>query len=914
MSNIYTQSNFQDVRNTVDKLTHNRYINSNNPDITGIIPPDYNNMCITNKCNKISDNKEYYGNEFLEQYDDLRYDNTGVPVSKNNTNNTNMEKRMALQDGFSKFDSNNNMTFNVVSNDAQVNFNKSLKPFFRTKKGYGSDNNMESQRNIVNERKNELFTGSINNPQFKTKIENKPLFNPEYGMTNIYGTNVMTDFYEKRYEPNRERRNEKPFEAVRVTPGLNLGANSIAKFGFHETARIMPKTVDDLRNANKPKISYTTPVVSGMKSIRGPIPSKTFKRRPITYHEYDKKWLIEGVGDYRAAAITGKISAKNLATVNRGTQKHNYAGPANYIISQATSENLISKVKNSTRQNYDADKPSNIQSVDYKKGQAVDYNDITKQTQKEDFINTDRVGVINNNVINKNKTFVPSDVMDMTQREIYADNNRAGVVSNSEYNKNTVRDIHDIARMTQREIYNILNRMGVLNSSELSKNTTRNIQDIVKMTQREVYASLDRAGIISNGELNKNKAVDSNDITRMTQREIYAALDRTGIINNSVLNKNKAIDFSDISRMTQREIYAAFDRTGIINNSVLNKNKAIDFSDITRMTQREIYAALDRAGIIDSNETNKNMARNINDIVKMTQREVFTALDRAGIITNNELNKNNVVNFSDIVKMTQREIYAALDRTGVVNNSALNKNKAIDFSDITRMTQREIYAALDRTGIINNSEKNKNTARDIHDIVKMTQREVYAGLDRAGIISNGELNKNKVIDFSDIVKITQREIYAALDRTGVISNSEFNKHKAVDWSDTMRTTQKEQYVKADRTGINGTSEYEQPRTRGDITNMNVNISKENISKGRMPTTSNYEKGPIIDYTMISLCKPLEINRDLYPENRNTAQQRMPIGNTRFPQKTPTDEWHFYTNIEENLKGNPYVNNVIHKSL
>ena len=146
-----------------------------------------------------------------------------------------------------------------------------------------------------------------------------------------------------------------------------------------------------------------------------------------------------------------------------------------------------------------------------------------------------------------------------------------------------------------------------------------------------------------------------------------------------------------------------------------------------------------------------------------------------------------------------------------------------------------------------------------------------------------------------------------------MGNGQFNKNKAVDWNDIQKMTQREIYAKTDRAGVVGNNQFEKTRTRGDVDNMDVNISKENISRGRAPTLSNYDKGPIIDYTMVSLCKPLQINRELYPEPRDTGQKRFPVGYTRFPQRTPTDEWRFYSYVDENLVGNPYVNNIVHQS-
>ena len=62
----------------------------------------------------------------------------------------------------------------------------------------------------------ELFTGSLDNLDYRPKTERKPLFNPIIGATNIFGDPDRTDFYETRYIPGKERRNELPFKQIKV--------------------------------------------------------------------------------------------------------------------------------------------------------------------------------------------------------------------------------------------------------------------------------------------------------------------------------------------------------------------------------------------------------------------------------------------------------------------------------------------------------------------------------------------------------------------------------------------------------------------------------------------------------------------------------------------------------------------------
>lgn len=64
----------------------------------------------------------------------------------------------------------------------------------------------------------------------------------------------VTDYNESRYTPQYERRNEVPFQQTRVTPGLNLGYNEVGNHSDLNGYRILPLTVDELRERNNTRV------------------------------------------------------------------------------------------------------------------------------------------------------------------------------------------------------------------------------------------------------------------------------------------------------------------------------------------------------------------------------------------------------------------------------------------------------------------------------------------------------------------------------------------------------------------------------------------------------------------------------------------------------------------------------------
>jgi hypothetical protein len=89
---------------------------------------------------------------------------------------------------------------------------------------------------------------------------------------NPFGLEAATDFVQSRINDPRNRAGERPFEPVRVAPGINEGFAATGKGGFQqfEVNQYMIDNIrrtDDLRTADDPKLSYKAPVVPGQHFI-----------------------------------------------------------------------------------------------------------------------------------------------------------------------------------------------------------------------------------------------------------------------------------------------------------------------------------------------------------------------------------------------------------------------------------------------------------------------------------------------------------------------------------------------------------------------------------------------------------------------------------------------------------------------
>ena len=215
-------------------------------------------------------------------------------------------------------------------------------------KSYGSDVLAQQNRASTFQRKMQENTG---NDIKLARTEQKPLFSPLIGITNIYGMPSVTNLIQDRYMPGKERKNELPFRQQRITTGLNLGYNEVNKNG--DNFRAMPKTIDELRTADKQQKSYTFSQVKGMAGIgKGPTLGEVKKYKPERTKYWGDYRLVPNLGYIRAPAIYGEVNQQNLATINRGTIDRTMMNPAKSEIQQATPDNVREKYKVDFKQNF----------------------------------------------------------------------------------------------------------------------------------------------------------------------------------------------------------------------------------------------------------------------------------------------------------------------------------------------------------------------------------------------------------------------------------------------------------------------------------------------------------------------------------------------------------------------------------
>lgn len=168
------------------------------------------------------------------------------------------------------------------------------------------------------------------------KTEQSPLFKPEDNMNWSFGMPNQNDFMQSRVNPSLRMANVKPFQEETVAPGLGLGYTSQGAGGFNsgmmDREAWMPKSVDNLRVANKPKAGgaglygYEGPADSAIKTMgTAEHMGRMEKNRPEKTYEMGGNRLFTTTGLEKGQTLRSDIVPRNITRQSTGTE---YVGVA----------------------------------------------------------------------------------------------------------------------------------------------------------------------------------------------------------------------------------------------------------------------------------------------------------------------------------------------------------------------------------------------------------------------------------------------------------------------------------------------------------------------------------------------------------------------------------------------------------
>lgn len=342
---------------------------------------------------------------------------------------------------------------------------KNMQPFFGSK----VKQNAVDYNSNENRLDNMVGSGS----QQIRKQEQAPLFKPQENMHWAHGTPSTSDFMQSRMNSSMKMNNVKPFQEVRVGPGLDDKGGVLGSGGYNAGMQArdkwMDKTVDDLRVANNPKLSYGGVILPGKNPVdkRGNM-GKMEKYRPDTYYinSPDRYFTTTGIEKAQTARAIEVLKNENRPETTReyyGAGDNAGGANAPYVPGQynpskrSVLDPNIKHITNAHASNKYAPTQNDHSIQGYKQSVTTNNRDITQARQPN-------LGVVS--TIAKAVVAPLMDILRPTRKENVVGNLRTyGNAGTTEYKSGYVYNPAEKARTTIREMtendpqqYNVTNQ------------------------------------------------------------------------------------------------------------------------------------------------------------------------------------------------------------------------------------------------------------------------------------------------------------------------------------------------------------------------------------------------------------------------------------------------------------------------
>ncbi len=625
----------------------------------------------------------------------------------------------------------NNESWENMFGDIQIKEHNNMVPFFGSHIKQNIDHNEHNSRKLNNYSTKTGYKREQSN--FSDAFKNKQ---------NIAGAKVNNN--ESNYYINSKlKQGEKPFEEIRVGPGLGISSGAIHNNrGFHDTFRYKGKSVDELRTKNNPKISYQGKIKIGKSNIdKSQLKSNVMKNKPEKFRELQYDDWFRTTGKYLKETFYGKIEEKPK---KHESIKEHY-GQVGRLPKSKLPEHFRKSFKSEKKNSH----TGNIKGINREISHIVDNAKTTikettlhepttfissKEKRYAEFEDTANATVRETTEVNKHTGHLNSydrqtkkytDNMKTTIRETTEGNEHNGFVDGYEKLTNKYTDN---AKVTLKQTTEQNNHMGNLknyvknivnyidNAKITIKQTTEqnqhsgNIQAFIKETMQ--YIDNAKNTLKQTTEENQHNGYILN-VTKPAMQYIDDAKNtlRQTIENNyhmGSINANEKItsQFSDDARTTVRQTTENNNHNG--NFSTYEK-RANQYTDDLRTTVRETTENNNHNGNLSTYEKQTNY---LNDDMKTTIKETTVDYTRDGNIATY---KKHMKELDDNLKTTLKETTVEYTRDGTITGHNKQQNQLFDDAKTTlkELTEENIYSS-GVSGYKKPKEYQQDEARDTY--------------------------------------------------------------------------------------------------------------------------------------------------------------------------------------------------------
>ena len=571
-----------------------------------------------------------------------------------------------------------------------------MQPFFKSRT-YGFNPEFDKEQTNYAVRKVELFTGSDQNLQFKHKTDVPNLFSPEMGkIESVTGVPNFSDFFESRIIPSDKRQSEKPFQPVRVTPGLNLGYNEIGNTGYQDLYRALPKTVDQLRTVDNPKVSYQPPVIVGQKGDRRGAIGNFIQKGPDRFYEQLPESFMPQVGDFIAPAIYGK----HLKTVTNRTinPDNSHLNPAGSTVDYSTPEYLQGQYRKSFKKTFDYDGPRNVQ--ENTRGQIINQDTfVPTDTQRQstnwgDKIITGTKGNMNGDYLANYENFTPQTTLRETMPELDKTNVKGNFISVPLTNY-----MNFVPETTLREI--MLEDNGRKNLTNVSNSIKSYLFNAVNSVPDETLRSiLTQKVILTNVKENSERGYLFNN-TNAIQDPNMRNLSEDNLILGVLSNKEQGYLFNNLNSIpdpTLRELVNTMYQRGGLGfqgnhqeQYAYNYTNAIPQTNLRNLTQDQKYIVGTQGNHMENYAFNYENSTPQTNLRNLTQDQKYIVGTQGNHMETYAFNYENSTPQTNLRNLTQDQKYIVGTQVNHMETYAFNYDNSTPQTTLRNLTQDQKY-------------------------------------------------------------------------------------------------------------------------------------------------------------------------------------------------------------------------------
>ena len=423
------------------------------------------------------------------------------------------------------------------------------------------------------------------------KREQGPLFDPHREPTgNPHGMESTTDFMQDRVIAPSGRAGERPVEPEMVGPGINQGFSSFPTGGFQqfEINEVMRerKSVDELRVASNPKISYQGQVIPGKSlALQRADLGETRKYRPDTFYlNQDGERNFTTVGENSAPTERPTEIMKFQTRTETSAEFIGPAGAADFKATYAVPSFRAPMVRQHDGFGYRNADGSNYGTVDTdaknndfgRAGYELNTNQRNVTSERGQALNLVVAGAPS-----ALQLYNPEDPARPTVRETTGANDYVGI-ARGEVQKLTVYDPNDVARTTFREFIGVNDYVGIAGpAAAAQKLTVYDPSDITKITGRNTMMEPDHALNVTRAGMPGAGILPVPDGVRDTQKgSISAKSEYTGSAGAANAKGEQVYDFAYSMRSNPTKEVIAAGRTPVAGNGSLGIFNGEDYINL----------------------------------------------------------------------------------------------------------------------------------------------------------------------------------------------------------------------------------------------------------------------------------------------------------------------------------------------